>query len=612
MSNKPWIIVGLGNPGSNFHRTRHNTGFWFLDSLVPAQTVWQTAPHYTFCTLKIAEQNTILLKPQTMMNLSGIAVQAALKAFQADTDQLIVVCDNSDLGFGLAKTRNHLATSGHNGLKNIYKNLQESHIKTIHFGIGNQRPLYRWVLSRFTTFESQQLPNLFDLVKQHLINFWQTDAPFERKWDLQKPSVPKLRTRIRRLVVVGGQFGDEGKGKIVDYYAAQFGVVARFSGGDNAGHTVKITDQTYHFSILPVAMLRADKTSFLGPGCLINLTKLCAELRFLQQSQIPPGKLRIAARAHLILPYHLLLDQNEEAKRATPLGTTKRGIGPCMADKVNRLGIQVLDLFDPATVRAKLARNLQLKNPLIKTPLKLEPLLTSLMECFAQIRPLVVDSVDFWMEHSDQNVLFEGAQGTLLDVQYGLYPFVTSTPTITWQAGLGTIHNVQKATFLGVFKSYISRVGAGPLPTLITDRQIHKALVQTGHEYGVVTQRERRLGWFDAVLARYAIKVNNFHQIALTLLDVLAVCDRIKICTHYLIRGKRYDYPPIQPALWTEIEPQYTVLSGWNQTDFRKITSYEQLPQNAKNYVSKIEQLLAIPVVLVSIGKERQATLKRY
>ncbi len=609
MKNNSWLLVGLGNVGNEFKKTRHNVGFVFLDTLFP-NAIWKKHPTYLFTEETIGSTKIIALKPQTMMNLSGRAVQEALATFQIPSDRLIVIADNVDLPFGTVKFNNRLSAGSHNGLKNIANHSPRG--ASIHIGVGRQNPLQKWVLSSFPVSEWKQLPTLFHAIKNHLKKVWNQPQKTLFATKLTPLKAASKAKQARKLVVAGAFFGDEGKGKVVDYYAEKFDIIARYAGGDNAGHTIKVQDQVYEFSILPVAMIRADKISFLGAGCLINLTQLCSELDNLIALKIHPGKLRIAARAHVILPYHLMLDQIQETQKAAQkIGTTKRGIGPCVSDKVNRIGIQIADFFAPKTLKTKLAHNLSLKNPLFPQPFQLEKLFTDLMCLFERIKPFVVDSAKFWVNNEEKSVLFEGAQGTLLDLNYGIYPFVTSTSPITWQASLGTLCNLQKAQLLGVFKAYVSRVGTGPLPTEIKSASLNELIAEKGHEYGTVTNRRRQIGWFDAVLARYAIRVNGFQQIALTLLDVLSVCEEIKICTHYLIDGKKYYLPPFIPSDWTKIEPQYISLSGWNQTDFSTVKKYLDLPVNARKYIEKLEQLLKLPVTFISIGKERTAAIKR-
>ncbi len=609
MKSNTWLIVGLGNIGDQFDQTRHNTGFEFLNWLVD-NTSWTNHKHFVAKQFQLAHQNIIAIKPTTLMNLSGKAVKAACEMFKIKLSNVIIIADDVDFKLGQVKFNLSLNVGSHNGLKSIDAVLTNK-IKSIHIGINRQTPLHSWVLTKFKPHELTLLQVTFPNIKQQLINFWSSNIPFATKINQTSKVSDQKQSKSRKMVVVGGLFGDEGKGKIVDYYASQFDIIARFAGGDNAGHTVKVDKQIFQFSILPVAMIRPDKISFLGAGCLINLTQLCFEINQLKQTISNIGQLRIAARAHIILPYHLLIDQQEESTKTAKIGTTKRGIGPCAADRVNRIGIQVADLFDPILLKGKLNQNLKLKNPLLKTKLTVEKIFDQLMQEFAQIKPFVVDSVQFWHDNANKSILFEGAQGTLLDVQYGIYPFVTSTSPLTWQAGLGTGANIQKAQFLGVFKAYTTRVGTGPLPTTINDESLNDQIAKVGNEYGVVSKRRRRIGWFDAVLARYSIKINHFHQIAITLLDVLSVCDQIKICTHYLIDKQKFYFPPTTLSSWDKIEPQYITLSGWNQTDFSKIKSFHELPYNAQLYIRKIEELLKIRVAFISIGKERNATIVR-
>ena len=609
MKSNSWLLVGLGNVGGEFLNTRHNVGFAFVETFA-ASTPWQQGSNFAFVKRQIDSTPIIALQPQTMMNLSGDAVLAAMKKFKVASDHIIIVVDNVDLPFGTLKFNARLAAGSHNGLKHIAKIAPFAF--SIHIGIGRQNPLKQWVLSPFKPAELKQLPSLFKKILNHLEQFWASDNKLPFTHRLASSKTATAAKAVRKLVITGAFFGDEGKGKVVDYYAEKFDIIARFAGGDNAGHTIVVGQQTYQFSLLPVAMIRADKISFLGAGCVLNLAQLVAELETLAALKIPLGKLQIAARAHVVFPYHLEIDASEETnKGSAQIGTTKRGIGPCVADRTNRIGIQLADFFDLPTLKTKLTANLVRKNPLLKQPLLLTEFLPPLLKVFAKIKPYIVDSAQFWAEHHDKSVLFEGAQGTLLDPIYGTYPYVTTTSPLTWQASLGTLAPLHKAQFCGVFKAYLTRVGQGPLPTEIADDDLNNQIAKRGHEYGTVTNRRRRIGWFDAVLARYAIRVNNFQQMALTLLDVLSGLEKIQICTHYLLDGKKLFLPPFVPSAWARVEPQYLTLSGWNQTDFKNVRNFHDLPLNAKRYVEKIEHLLGLPITLLSVGKDRAATLKR-
>jgi len=419
------------------------------------------------------------------------------------------------------------------------------------------------------------------------------------------------------VVVVGTQWGDEGKGKIVDLLSERADVVARFQGGHNAGHTLVIDGKVYKLSLLPSGIVRGGKISVIGNGVVVDPWALLKEIDTLrgQDVVINPETLQIAANATLIMPYHRELDAlREDATKGVKIGTTRRGIGPAYEDKVGRRAIRVCDLQSREVIEARLEVALTHHNALRKglghEAFEAKVVADDLMALADQILPYMTNS---WQtldaaETAGKNILFEGAQGTLLDVDHGTYPFVTSSNTIAGQAAGGTGLGPNSLNYvLGITKAYTTRVGSGPFPTE-QENEIGQFLGEKGHEFGVVTGRKRRCGWFDAVLVRQSLKVSGVKGIALTKLDVLDGMEELKVCVGYKHKGDVVDYLPYGMEDQAAIEPVYETLEGWSETTFGA-RSWADLPATAVKYIRRIEELIGVPVALLSTSPERDDTI---
>ncbi|MGX1198911.1 adenylosuccinate synthase [Parvibaculum sp. MBR-TMA-1.3b-4.2] len=422
---------------------------------------------------------------------------------------------------------------------------------------------------------------------------------------------------MANVAVVGSQWGDEGKGKIVDWLSERADVVVRFQGGHNAGHTLVIDGVTYKLSLLPSGVVREGKLSVIGNGVVVDPWALLDEISRLAEQgvKIGPDRLRIAENATLILPLHRELDEiRENSNSGTKIGTTKRGIGPAYEDKVGRRALRVMDLMDLDALADKvekmLAHHNALRRGLGQAPVDGDKLTAQLKEIAPSILPYM-DSV--WrlldgVRRKGSRILFEGAQGTLLDIDHGTYPYVTSSNTVSAQAATGSgMGPAAIDTVLGITKAYTTRVGEGPFPTELDD-EIGQKLGERGREFGVVTGRKRRCGWFDAVLVRQAIKTSGITDVALTKLDVLDGFDEVKICTGYKLDGQVLDYLPGGAALQARVEPIYETLEGWQETTFGART-WAELPAQAIKYVRHIEELIECPVTLLSTSPEREDTI---
>ena len=422
---------------------------------------------------------------------------------------------------------------------------------------------------------------------------------------------------MANVVVVGSQWGDEGKGKIVDWLSERADVVVRFQGGHNAGHTLVIDGTSYKLSLLPSGVVRG-KLSVIGNGVVFDPHAFVAEVERLgkQGVVITPDILKIAENTPLILSVHGELDRLREstAKAGTKIGTTGRGIGPAYEDKAGRRSIKVMDLADPAALPAKIDRLLAHHNPLRRglgvEEIKPETILEELTSVADKILPFVdrVWSILDTHRRAGRRILFEGAQGTLLDVDHGTYPFVTSSNVVAGQAAAGSGMGPGAIGYvLGITKAYTTRVGEGPFPTE-QKNEVGEFLGTRGHEFGTVTGRKRRCGWFDAVLVRQAVAVNGINGIALTKLDVLDGLDEIKVCTGYKLDGQLIDYLPAAQAAQANVEPVYETLEGWKDTT-AGARSWAQLPAQAIKYVRYIEELIGCPVALLSTSPERDDTI---
>jgi adenylosuccinate synthase len=419
------------------------------------------------------------------------------------------------------------------------------------------------------------------------------------------------------VVVVGAQWGDEGKGKIVDWLSERADVVVRFQGGHNAGHTLVIGENTYKLSLLPSGVVRPGKLGVIGNGVVVDPWALCAEIEKLakQGVSITRENLRVAENATLILPLHRELDViREEAAGTAKIGTTGRGIGPAYEDKVGRRAIRVQDLKNLATLGAKVDRLLvhhnALRAGLGKELVSKDALMAELGEIAPKILPFMDVTWDLLdrAQRERKQILFEGAQGALLDIDHGTYPFVTSSNTVAAQAATGSGMGPRAVGYvLGIAKAYTTRVGSGPFPTEL-DNAIGEKIGERGHEFGTVTGRKRRCGWFDAVLVRQVCKVSGIDGIALTKLDVLDGFEEIKVCTGYRLDGERIERLPAGQNAQARVEPIYETFEGWSQST-RGARSWVDLPAQAVKYVRRIEELIGCPVTLLSTSPERDDTI---
>ncbi|HVJ79037.1 MAG TPA: adenylosuccinate synthase [Hyphomicrobium sp.] len=422
---------------------------------------------------------------------------------------------------------------------------------------------------------------------------------------------------MTNVVVIGAQWGDEGKGKIVDWLSERADVVVRFQGGHNAGHTLVIGDKTFKLSLLPSGVVRPDKMSVIGNGVVVDPWALVDEIEKLRKQgvAITRDNLRIAENATLILPFHRELDQlREEAAGTEKIGTTGRGIGPAYEDKVGRRAIRLQDLASPATLGPKLDRVLAHHNALRRGLGQPEIAKESLIADLTGIAPQVLPYIDVSWELLDaarrqgKRILFEGAQGALLDVDHGTYPFVTSSNTIAAQAATGSGIGPRYAGYvLGIAKAYTTRVGAGPFPTELMDA-IGEKIGERGREFGTVTGRKRRCGWFDSVLVRQVAKVSGIDGIALTKLDVLDGFETIRICVGYTLDGERINRLPASASAQANIVPVYEDFEGWSQST-QGARRWADLPAQAVKYVRRVEELIECPVTLLSTSPERDDTI---
>jgi adenylosuccinate synthase len=418
------------------------------------------------------------------------------------------------------------------------------------------------------------------------------------------------------IAVVGAQWGDEGKGKIIDLLADKVKMVVRFSGGDNAGHTVLNPYGDFKMHLVPSGIFHPEVTCIIGNGVVINPSVLLGEIDQLKERGVATDKLFISDRAHLIMPYHTLLDRlEEEARGGTALGTTLKGIGPCYMDKTARLGIRAGDLLDRGTFLERLRHVLDYKNRILTRvyeaqPLSLEDIYDEYCRYGERLAPFTRETdlmVGKALEKGER-VLLEGAQGTMLDIDFGTYPYVTSTSTGVSGAcsGLG-LSPMQIDHITAVFKAYTTRVGGGPMPTELRD-ETGDLIRERAHEYGTTTGRPRRCGWFDAVIVRFSTRINGFSGAALTRLDVLDIMPSLKICTGYKLNGKTLTSPPSNCNLLARCEPIYEEFRGW-QTDISGMRRFEDLPPEARSYVKRLEELIGCPIDIISVGPRREQTI---
>lgn len=420
------------------------------------------------------------------------------------------------------------------------------------------------------------------------------------------------------VVLIGAQWGDEGKGKITDYLAQQAQVIVRYQGGNNAGHTVVVGRQEFKLHLIPSGILYGEKLCLIGNGVVIDPEVLLEEMDYLEARGIDIGQLRISSQAHLIMPYHKRLDKAEEERRGEQkIGTTKRGIGPAYVDKYARKGIRVMDLLDEEEFIRLLERNLEEKNLLLekiyqKPGFQKEEILERYLTYAQRLRPYVADCSLLLNEAiaAGKHVLLEGAQGTLLDIDHGTYPFVTSSSPVAGGACSGAGVGPTKITkVVGVAKAYTSRVGEGPFPTELLD-ETGRIIREIGQEFGTTTGRPRRCGWLDAVMLKYAVRVNGIDALALTKLDVLDTLETLKICVGYEYQGQLLTQFPHSLKILAQCKPVYEELPGWQQ-DLKHVRRYEDLPLNAQKYLARIEELTGVPIALVAVGPKREQTILR-
>ncbi|WP_433745975.1 adenylosuccinate synthase [Falsibacillus pallidus] len=417
------------------------------------------------------------------------------------------------------------------------------------------------------------------------------------------------------VVVVGTQWGDEGKGKITDFLSENAEVIARYQGGNNAGHTIKFNGETYKLHLIPSGIFYNEKISVIGNGMVVDPKALVQELKYLHDRGITTDNLRISNRAHVILPYHIKLDEvEEERKGANKIGTTKKGIGPAYMDKAARSGIRIADLLDRESFEEKLERNLAEKNRLLEKfyetdGFTIEEILNEYYDYGQQIAKYVCDTSVVLNDALDEGrrVLFEGAQGVMLDIDQGTYPFVTSSNPVAGGVTIGSGVGPSKINHVvGVSKAYTTRVGDGPFPTELTN-EIGDQIREVGREYGTTTGRPRRVGWFDSVVVRHARRVSGLTDLSLNSIDVLTGIETLKICVAYKYDGKVIEEFPANLNILAKCEPVYEELPGWTE-DITGCKTLGELPENARHYLERVSQLTGIPLSIFSVGPDRTQT----
>ena len=417
------------------------------------------------------------------------------------------------------------------------------------------------------------------------------------------------------VVISGAQWGDEGKGKIVDYLAAQADAVVRFQGGSNAGHTVAVNGTEYKLRLLPSGILYKGTLCIIGNGVVVDPQCLLEEIDNMQKRGVDTSGIRLSNRAHVVMPWHKLLDAlGEELRGDNKIGTTKRGIGPCYIDKADRIGIRVCDLFD-GTLAEKVRGVLKLKNLLLEkiynhAPLDAEEIISEYEGYAERLRPYVCDTISLLNDEisAGKKILFEGAQATMLDIDYGTYPYVTSSHPISGGVGIGAGVAPKKInSVVSVVKAYCTRVGEGPFPTEQLNA-IGDKLREAGHEFGTVTGRPRRTGWLDACVVKYAGQLSGTDYMAITRLDILDAFAEIKMCTAYKINGEVINEIPASLEILAQVEPVYETFTGWKQ-DTSSARRYEDLPLNAQKYLERLSEVTGIKIGIVSVGASREQTI---
>ncbi len=417
------------------------------------------------------------------------------------------------------------------------------------------------------------------------------------------------------VVVVGSQWGDEGKGKITDYLAEKAEVVARYQGGNNAGHTITIGGKKYKLHLIPSGIFYSDKICVIGNGMVIDPKALVQELNYLHENGVSTDNLRISDRAHVIMPYHVKIDKMEEERKGNnKIGTTGKGIGPAYMDKAARVGIRIADLLDEKEFKKKLLRNLEEKNRLLEKfyetdGFELQYIFEEYIQYKEVFKQYVVDTSVVLNDAIDygKRVLFEGAQGVMLDIDQGTYPFVTSSNPVAGGVTIGSGVGPTKINHVvGVAKAYTTRVGDGPFPTELNN-EIGDLIRETGKEYGTTTGRPRRVGWFDSVVVRHARRVSGITELSLNSIDVLTGLETVKICTSYRYNGEILENYPANLNVLAECEPIYEELPGWTE-DITGVRNLNDLPVNARHYIERVAQLTGIPIAIFSVGPNREQT----
>jgi len=417
------------------------------------------------------------------------------------------------------------------------------------------------------------------------------------------------------IVVVGTQWGDEGKGKITDFLAEQADVIARFSGGNNAGHTIQFGGKTYKLHLVPSGIFYKDKLAVIGNGVVVDPVALLKELDGLNERGISTDNLRISNRAQVILPYHLAQDEYEERRRGdNKIGTTKKGIGPAYVDKAQRIGIRMADLLEKETFERRLKENIEYKNAYFKgmfneTCPTFDEIFDEYYAAGQRLKDYVTDTAKILDDANvaDEKVLFEGAQGVMLDIDHGTYPFVTSSNPVAGNVTVGTgVGPTSVSKVIGVCKSYTSRVGDGPFPTELFDEDGHH-IREVGREYGTTTGRPRRVGWFDSVVLRHSRRVSGITDLSINSIDVLTGLDTVKICTAYELDGEKITEYPANLDQLRRCKPIFEELPGWTE-DITGCRSLDELPENARNYLERISELCGVHISIFSVGPDREQT----
>ena len=424
---------------------------------------------------------------------------------------------------------------------------------------------------------------------------------------------------LMNIAVIGAQWGDEGKGKLIDILSQDTDITVRYQGGNNAGHTVVVGDQEYIFHLLPSAILHKNKVCVIGNGVVIDPQALISEIEELEKRNIKvtPRRLKISGHAHVVMPYHRILDRLRESKRKNKIGTTGRGIGPCYADKVTRCGIRMIDLLNPRVLKSKLEDNVKEKNEVFSkvyghNDFSFGDILQEYLKYGKRIGQYICDTALYLNEGIKQkkSILFEGAQGTFLDIDFGTYPFVTSSnSTIGGVCSGSGVPPTKVDKVIAVVKAYTTRVGEGPFPTEFA-ASLGEEIRTKGNEFGATTGRPRRCGWFDSILVRYAIIINGVSELAIMKLDVLDDLKKIKICKSYRYKGKVFHDFPLDFEVISKVEPIYEEMEGW-QTPTHGIRHYNKLPAQAKHYIERLESLLKVKVKYISIGSARDQLIVR-